>query len=102
MPAGRTADRSPTSPPMPGWAWWSSANGAWTAVGGTSLAAPLVAGLVADRNDGCAQPTADFAPTLYGAAAQGLYGTGLTDITSGNNDLNNTYGGAVLPRHDGL
>jgi subtilase family serine protease len=65
-------------------------NGAWTAVGGTSLSAPLVAGLVADRNEGCTTLTADLAPTLYGAAAQGLYGSGLTDITSGNNDATGT------------
>ncbi len=73
------------------------ANGVWTAVGGTSLAAPFVAGLVADRNDGCATGTADLAPTLYGAFSQGLYGSGLTDITSGNNDLNNTYGARSTP-----
>ncbi|HTZ09675.1 MAG TPA: protease pro-enzyme activation domain-containing protein, partial [Acidimicrobiales bacterium] len=68
--------------------------GSWIAVGGTSLAAPLVAGMVADRNQGCAATTADLAPTLYQAAAQGLVGKGLTDITSGDNDLTGTYGGA--------
>jgi kumamolisin len=72
-------------------------NGAWQVAGGTSLAAPLVAGLVADRNDGCTAPTADFAPALYAAAAQGLYGTGLTDIISGNNDATGTYDGEDYP-----
>jgi hypothetical protein len=69
-------------------------NGVWTAVGGTSLASPLVAGIVTDRNNGCTTTTADLAPTLYGAASQGLYGSGLTDITSGNNDYTGTYAGA--------
>ena len=78
-----------------------SANGAWTPVGGTSLAAPMVAGLVADRNTGCAAPTADLAPMLYRAASQGLYGSGLSDITSGNNDLTGTYGGAYYPATTG-
>jgi hypothetical protein len=69
-------------------------SGTWTVVGGTSLAAPLVAGLVADRDEGCTASTADLAPTLYAAAAQGLYGTALTDISSGDNDATDSYGGA--------
>ncbi len=72
-------------------------NGAWSIVGGTSLAAPFIAGLVADRNNGCTSPTADLAPTLYLAASQGLYGTGLTDITSGENDATGTNGGLYYP-----
>ena len=72
-------------------------NGAWAVVGGTSLASPFVAGIVADRNDGCTTATADLAPTLYGAASLGLHGSGLTDITSGNNDSTGTYGGAEFP-----
>jgi len=75
--------------------------GAWSAVGGTSLAAPLVAGIVADRNNGCTTPTADLAPTLYAAASQGLYGTGLTDITSGNNDATGSYGGEFFAASSG-
>ena len=71
--------------------------GSWTVVGGTSLAAPMIAGLVADRNDGCSASTGDFAPLLNGANAQGLYGTALTDITSGNNDATDTYDGADYP-----
>ena len=75
--------------------------GAWSAVGGTSLAAPLVAGIVADRNDGCTTSTADLAPTLYTAASQGLYGTGLTDITSGDNDATGSYGGEYFTASSG-
>jgi hypothetical protein len=65
----------------------------WTAVGGTSLAAPLVAGLVADRNGGCITPTGQLAPILY-PAVSGLYGAGLTDITTGENDFAGTNSGA--------
>ena len=72
-------------------------NGAWTVVGGTSMSAPLVAGIVTDRNDGCTTATADLAPSLYGAASQDIYGSGLTDITSGDNDDTGTYGGADYP-----
>jgi kumamolisin len=76
-------------------------NGVWTAVGGTSLASPLVAGIVTDRNDGCATRTGDLAPALYGASAQNLYGSGLTDITSGENDYTGTYAGAYYPASTG-
>ena len=71
--------------------------GAWVVAGGTSLSAPLVAGQVADRNNGCSTATANLAETLYPAQSQGIYGTGLTDITSGNNDLTGTYAGADYP-----
>jgi hypothetical protein len=76
-------------------------NGTWAIVGGTSLAAPFIAGLVTDRNDGCSTTTADFAPSLYAASSQGIYGTGLTDITSGNNDATGTYSGADFPASTG-
>jgi hypothetical protein len=48
--------------------------------------------LVADRNVGCRSSTGLLAQTLYPAAA-GLYGTGLTDITSGENDDAGVNGG---------
>jgi len=53
------------------------ANGTWRVVGGTSAAAPFVAGLVADKNDGCTTPTGVFAPALYALYEQGVYGTAL-------------------------
>jgi hypothetical protein len=70
------------------------ANGAWDVGAGTSFAAPFMAGLVPDRNDGCTTLAGVYTPELYAAAAQGMYGTGLTDITSGNTDMTNTNGGA--------
>jgi len=70
------------------------ANGGWTAEGGTSFAAPFMAGLVADRDDGCTTLTGVWTPVLYALAAEGSYGTALTDITSGNTDLTGSNGGA--------
>jgi hypothetical protein len=70
------------------------ANGSWTAEGGTSLAAPLLAGLVADRNQGCASLTGVWTPALYALSTEGAYGSALTDITAGNTDLTGSNGGA--------
>jgi hypothetical protein len=77
-------------------------NGAWTAVGGTSAAAPLIAGLVADKNQACVAATGDFAPLLSALARQGAYGSALTDITSGDNDMTRTYAGAEFPASAGF
>ena len=67
--------------------------GAWGGAIGTSLAAPFIAGLVADRNDGCTSSSGQWDSGLYGLAAQGAYGTGLSDITTGNNDMTGGNGG---------
>ena len=61
--------------------------GAWGGAIGTSLAAPFVAGLVADRNDGCTSASGQWNSGLYGLAAQGAYGTGFSDVTVGDNDM---------------
>ena len=70
------------------------ANGEWGAYGGTSLASPLLAGLVADRNDGCVATSGLWATSLYSLASEGAYGTAFTDITSGNTDMTGSNGGA--------
>ncbi|HEY3943058.1 MAG TPA: IPT/TIG domain-containing protein, partial [Acidimicrobiales bacterium] len=70
------------------------ANGAWGAGRGTSFAAPFMAGLVVDRNDGCTTPTGVWTPALYALYAEGAYGTAFTDITSGNTDMTGSNGGA--------
>jgi Subtilase family len=70
------------------------ANGIWTAAAGTSLAAPFIAGLVADKNNGCASLTGVWTPALYSLAAEGAYGTGFNDITAGNTDMSGSNGGA--------
>jgi hypothetical protein len=76
-------------------------NGAWAGVDGTSAAAPLIAGLVADKNQACMALTGDFAPSLYALANPSVYGSALTDITSGDNDMTRTYSGADFPASAG-
>ncbi len=68
-------------------------NGSWIAAHGTSFSAPFIAGLVADKNEGCAAATGDMAPALYGLSTDGGYGTAFTDITSGNTDFTGSNGG---------
>lgn len=67
--------------------------GRWSLIAGTSFAAPLVAGLVADKNTGCTTSTGVWTPALYALAAQGVYGTALRDITKGNIDMTGSHGG---------
>jgi kumamolisin len=68
--------------------------GSWDLFLGTSIGAPLMAGIWADRASVCGPPTpGDAAPTLYQLAAAGAIGGGFNDITSGNNDFTGTNGG---------
>ena len=69
--------------------FWS---GSWTAIGGTSAAAPLWAAFTALTNasSACNGTPIGFAnPVLYGAAASG-YSSDFSDITSGGNNLSGT------------
>lgn len=69
-------------------------DGAWDLFVGTSLGAPLTAGIWADRAGGCATTaTGNAAPVLYQLAADGAVGGGFDDITSGNNDLTGNNAG---------
>jgi hypothetical protein len=70
------------------------AGGAWALGEGTSFAAPFMAGLIADKNDGCTTSTGLFTPDLYALGEEDVYGSALTDITSGNTDLTGSNGGA--------
>jgi len=66
--------------------------GTWGAFVGTSVASPLVAGLVADTEGGCeAARRGIVAQALYGLVARGGSGTALSDVTSGDNDFTRTY-----------
>jgi subtilase family serine protease len=69
-------------------------DGAWDVGFGTSFDSPLLAGLVADRNDGCTALTGVFTPALYALYDLGAYGTAFTDVTSGDNDLTGSNGGS--------
>jgi subtilase family serine protease len=76
--------------------------GGWVAGGATSVAAPLIAGLVVDTVSGCGGVRkGDLAPFLYGLADQGGYGTSLTPVLNGDNDLTRTYGGVDFPAGPG-
>jgi subtilase family serine protease len=67
---------------------------AWYPGGGTSFAAPFMAGLIADKNVGCTSGSSGLlTPSLYALYNQGAYGTAFTDITQGNTDLTGTSGG---------
>jgi hypothetical protein len=76
--------------------------GAWTVVGGTSLAAPFIAGMVADKNDGCTTAAGLLTPALYELWSQGVYGSALNDITQGDTDMTGSNGGsfAAGPGYD--
>ncbi len=76
--------------------------GTWNAFLGTSIAAPLVAGLIADSADGCSSARrGTITQDLYQLAGQGAYGTALSDVTTGDNDLTRTYAGSFYPATTG-
>ena len=69
---------------------------------GTSVAAPLVAGILADTAEGCSEVRRGIvAQALYDLVAQGAYATVLSDVTTGDNDLTRTYAGAEFPSTSG-
>ncbi len=73
---------------------YSSAQGGWTAFGGTSVAAPANAGFLADVDQGCAATLGNAGPALYAAASAG--GSAFTDIGQGNNDFTGDNGGLFV------
>lgn len=66
-------------------------NGGWTLIGGTSAASPLWAGLMAEVSEAC--PVGFVNPALYTMAANPGSTPALHDVTVGNNDYGNLYGG---------
>ncbi len=79
-------------------------SGGWTAFGGTSAAAPLVAALVAlaDSSTMCspAGPIGWLNPDLYAAAGSSTanYAASFADVTSGTNDYTPSgYAGGLFP-----
>jgi kumamolisin len=72
--------------------------GTWGAFVGTSIASPLIAGIVSDTENGCSGGgRGDIAQALYGLAGEGVYGTALSDVATGDNDLTRTYTPAEYP-----
>ena len=94
-----TPDVSADADPSSGYVVYDSVNGLnWSALGGTSAAAPLWAAVVA------VVASADSNTSGYGALNPALYllaeqspGTYLNDVTVGNNDYNATDGGQYGP-----
>ncbi len=93
MCAGTTCREVPDISANAGTPMWVYTSGGWGGYEGTSLSAPLMAGLLADKNDGCTASTGLFNPDLYSLYNAGVYGTALRDITSGNNDMTGLNGG---------
>jgi subtilase family serine protease len=93
QPCGRTCREVPDISANAGTKMVYISNSTWGYGPGTSFAAPLIAGLVADRNVGCTALTGLFNPALYALYREGAYGTAFVDITAGNNDLAGSNGG---------
>jgi hypothetical protein len=72
-----------------------ASGGQWSLVGGTSIAAPRLAGIAADIAGGCTTALGSFNPRVYGLVKQGGYGSGVRDVPAGqgDNDLTGTNGG---------
>ncbi len=70
-------------------------SGGWQLIGGTSIAAPKLAGLATDIASGCVDRLGSFGARLYGFAQNGGYGRALRDVPAGegDNDLTRSQGG---------
>jgi hypothetical protein len=79
--------------------------GGWTTFGGTSSATPLWAAMLADidASTTCAGHPVGFAsPSLYAIASiPADYKASFNDITSGNNDVYDLFGGTAYSAHTG-
>lgn len=72
-------------------------NGSWESVGGTSEAAPLWAGYLADVDQKAGKSLGNINPTIYGiGASSSSYGKDFHDVTQGNNDTYNAGTGYDL------
>ena len=72
-------------------------NGSWESVGGTSEAAPLWAGYLADVDQKAGKSLGNINPAIYGiGASSSSYGKDFHDVTQGNNDTYNAGPGYDL------
>jgi hypothetical protein len=76
-------DVSASADPGHGDVVYVSARGGWWLVGGTSIASPMWAALVADVNQGCAAPAGLLGPRLYSPASPSSF----NDVTVGSNNV---------------
>ncbi len=105
--AREVPDLSASADPNTGYLiYWNGSGGSagsasgWQTIGGTSAAAPVIAGLIALTNAsaGCRGVPIGFAnPALYKAAGSG-YAANFNDITSGNNDFTGSNFGQYAAR----
>ena len=70
-------------------------DGSWTAIGGTSAAAPLWASLTALADSSCGSPVGLANPALYAAPSSDF-----DDITSGDNSYDGVTGFSAGPGYD--
>ena len=82
-------DLSASSDPEHGVVAYYATSGGWTVFGGTSAAAPAIAGLLADTDQGCTNTLGMVGPSLYGADNSSDF----TDIVTGNNDYLGEHNG---------
>lgn len=72
--------------------------GAWRAFGGTSIGAPLMAGLLAVGSQACSVQRLGFLnPRLY---QMGIAGVGFNDVTTGSNDIYAMGGYSATANYD--
>lgn len=69
------------------WVYWTfGGNPGWHLIGGTSEASPIFSGIVAMADQKAHRRLGDINPALYAMGAGGS-GSGLVDVTSGNNSF---------------
>jgi len=82
-------DLSADADPADGVVAYFGTAGGWTAFGGTSAVAPMMAGLFADTNQGCASNLGLVGPSLYADDNSANF----DDVTIGDNDFTGTNDG---------
>ena len=87
------------------WVYWSFAGtggAGWYIIGGTSEATPIFSGIVALADQVAGHRLGLLNPALYalGAASGHVRGTGLVDITAGNNSFAGVTGYNATPGYD--
>ena len=85
------------------WVYYSFVNTGWHIFGGTSEASPIFSGVVALADQVAGHRLGQINPALYtlGALSRlGVPGTGIVDVTSGNNSFGGVTGFSAGPGYD--